>query len=90
MTQYNTLNVKLSNLQLNKQKFGIKKWQVVTSSHFVDDSNNKNNFLHKFLLTNTQVSKLRKAFRNGSSGNLKLSKTQFYAIEFVGRLSDHY
>ena len=26
MTQYNTLNVKLSNLQLNKLKFVIKKW----------------------------------------------------------------
>ena len=42
------------------------------------------------MLTNTQVSKLRKAFANGSSGNIKLSKTQLYKIGqsggFLGRL----
>ena len=32
------------------------------------------------LLTNTQVSKLRKAFANGSSANIKLSKTQLHKI----------
>ena len=42
------------------------------------------------LLTNTQVSKLRKAFVNNSSANIKLSKTQLHKIwqsgEFLGRL----
>ena len=42
------------------------------------------------LLTNTQVSKLRKAFANNSSANIKLSKTQLHKIgqlgEFLGRL----
>ena len=42
------------------------------------------------LLTNTQVSKLHKAFANGSSAIIKLSKTQFHKIGqskgFVGRL----
>ena len=66
MTQYNTLNVKLSNSQINKLKSGIIK--------IVGDFNNENNFLHKLLVTNTQVSKLRKAFTNKSSANLKLSK----------------
>ena len=41
------------------------------------------------LLTDTQVSKLRKAFRNNSSANIKLSKTQLYKIGqsggFLGR-----
>ena len=32
------------------------------------------------LLTNTQVSKLCKAFANGSSANIKLSKPQLYKI----------
>ena len=32
------------------------------------------------LLTNTQVSKLRKAFANGSSANIKLSKSQLHKI----------
>ena len=32
------------------------------------------------LLTNAQVSKIRKAFGNGSSANTKLSKTQLHKI----------
>ena len=43
------------------------------SSSVVDDSNDENNFPHKLLLTNTQVSKLLKALANGSSANVKLS-----------------
>ena len=60
------------------------------SSNAVGDSNDVNNFSHKFLLTNTQVSKLRKAFANGSSANIKLSKKQLHKIGqsrgFLGRL----
>ena len=41
------------------------------------------------MLTNTQVSKLRKASANGSSANIKLSKTQLHKIGqsggFLGR-----
>ena len=60
------------------------------SSNAVGDSNDENHFLHKLLLTNTQVSKLRKTFANNSSANIKLSKTQLYKIGrsggFIGRL----
>ena len=101
MTQYNTLNVKLSNLQLNKLKSDIKNNTEVnlkTSSNVADDSNDENNFLHKLLLintqvskhrkANTQVSKLRKSFANNFSTNIKLSKTQLHKIgqsgEFLG------
>ena len=79
MTQYNTLNVKLSNLQLNKLKSGIKNGTEVTlylSSNVAGDSNDETNF-PQLLLTNTQVSRLRKAFANNSSANMKLPKTQF-------------
>ena len=42
------------------------------------------------LLTNTQVSKLRKAFTKNSSANIKLSKTQLHKTGetggFLGRL----
>ena len=48
------------------------------SCNVVGDSNDENNFLQKFLLTNTQFSKLRKAFANNSSANIKFSKTQFF------------
>ena len=83
MTKYNTLNVKLSNLQLNKLKSGIKNGTEVTSkssSNVVGDSNDEDNFLHNWLLTNTQVSRLYKAFENGSSANIKLPKTQLQKI----------
>ena len=36
------------------------------------------------LLTNTQVSKPRKAFANGSSANIKLSQTQLHKLEQSG------
>ena len=66
MTQYESLNVKLSNSQLNnKLKSEIKNVTEVTvklSSKVVGDSIDEDNFLHKLLLTNTQVSKLCKAF----------------------------
>ena len=45
------------------------------SSHVVGDFNDETNFLHKLPLTNTQVSRLRKAFVNCSSSNKKFSKT---------------
>ena len=48
------------------------------SSNIVNDPNDENTFLHKLLITNTQVSMLRKAFSNGSSANIKLSKTQLH------------
>ena len=50
MTKYKTLNVKLSNSQLNKFKLGIKNSTKVTlnlPSNVVVDSNNETNFLHK-------------------------------------------
>ena len=68
MTQYNTLNVKLSNLQLNKLKSAIKNGTEVIlslSSNLMGSSNDETNFPHKLLLTNTQVSKIHKAFANG-------------------------
>ena len=56
MTQYNTLNVKLSNSQLNKLKSGIKNDTEVNlklSAKVAGNSNDENNFSHKLLLTNT-------------------------------------
>ena len=79
MTQYNTLNLKLSNSQFNKLKSSIKNGTEVTlnlSSNLIENSNDETNFLHKLLLTNTQVSKIRKVFTKCSSANIKFSKTQ--------------
>ena len=65
MTQYNSLNVKLSNSQLNKLKSAIKNETEVVlrlSSNMIGD--NETNFPHKVLLTNRQVANLCKAFAN--------------------------
>ena len=93
MTQYNTLNAKLYNSQLKKLKVRIKnntEGNLKFSSYVVGDSNDENNFPHKFLLINTQVSRLRKAFAHNSSTNIKLSKTQLHKIGrsggYLGRL----
>ena len=83
MTQYNALNVKLSNSEIKKLKPGIKNGTEVTlkiSSNVVSDSKDENNFPHMLLLNNTQVSRLRKAFANDSSANINLSKTQLNKI----------
>ena len=83
MTQYDTLKVKLPNSQFNKLKSGIKICTEVTlklSSNVVNDSNGENNFLHESLLTDTQVLKLSKAFANGSSAIIKLSKAHWHKI----------
>ena len=91
ITQYNSLNVKLSNSQLNKFKSAIKNETEVVlrlSSNMIGD--NETNFLHKLLLTNREVSNLRQAFANHSSTDLKLSKTQLSKMMqsggFTGRL----
>ena len=58
MTQYSTLNIKLSNSQVNKLKSGIKNGTEVTlklSSNVVGDSNYVKNFMQKLLLTNKQI-----------------------------------
>ena len=77
MTQYNSLNMKLSNSQLNKLKSAIKNETEVVlrlSSNMI--GNNETNFPHELLLTDRQVSNLRKSFANNSSADIKLSKTQ--------------
>ena len=91
MTQYNSLNIKLSNSQLNKFKSAIKNETEVVlrlSSNMIGD--NETNFPHKLLLTNRQVSNLRKAFANHLSADIKLSKTQLSKMiqsgGFLGRL----
>ena len=77
MTQYNSLNVELSNSQLNKFKSATKNETEVVlrlSSNMIGD--NETDFSYKLLLTNRQFSNLCKAFANHSSADIKLLKTQ--------------
>ena len=60
MTQYNTLNIKLRNSQLNKLKSVVKNGTEVTlnvSSNLIGNSNDETNLSRKLLLTGLQVSK---------------------------------
>ena len=92
MTQYNkSLNVNLSNSQLNKFKLAIKNETEVVlrlSSNMI--GYNETNFPHELLLTNRQFASLRKAFANNSSADIKLLKGQLSKMiqsgEFLGRL----
>ena len=79
--------LKLSNSQLIKLKSIIKNGTEVTlnfSSNLIGNSNDETNFPHKWLLTDTEVSKIFKAFANGSSANVKFSKTQLFKIKQSG------
>ena len=76
MTQYNSLNVKILNSQLNQFKSAIKNEVVIRlSSNMICD--NETNFPHKLLLTNKQVSNLHKAFVNHSSTDINYQKLNY-------------
>ena len=93
MTQYNSLNVKLSNSQLNKLKSAIKNetdFVLRLSSNMVGNSGDNTNFPHELLLTNRQVANIRKAFANSLSTDIKFSKAQLSKMiqsgAFLGKL----
>ena len=93
MTQYNRVNVKLSNSQLNKVKSVIKNENDVVirlSPNMIGDSNDETNFPHELLLTERHISSIRKAFSNNSTIDIKFSKTQLSKMRqsggFLGKL----
>ena len=67
MTQYNKLNTKLSNSQLNKLKSAIKNETdavIRLSPNMIGNSNDETNFPHELLVTDRQDSSICKAFSN--------------------------
>ena len=89
MTQRNSLNVKLSNSQLNKLKSAIKNGTDVIlrlSSNMVDNSDDEIKFSHKLMLTNRQILSLRKAFNKHTSADIKFSKSQLTKMQKGGFL----
>ena len=89
MIEYNKVNVKLSNTQLKKLKDQLKDNTGTTlriSSKMFDG----NDLPHELLLTTRQKTKLRNAFNNNISADIKLSKAQINKISqsrgFLGSL----
>ena len=84
MTQYNSVNVKLSNSTLEKLKSAIKNKTGVILILSINKIGKDERLLHTLLLNYTQVSNSRKSFVNNTPANAKLSKTQI-SLNF----SDH-
>ena len=83
MTQYNRVNKKLSNSQLDQLKAAIKNENdgvIRLSPNMIGNSNDQTTFSHELLLTHRQVSNIRQAFSNNSSVDIKFSKTQLSKI----------
>ena len=75
MAQYNEVNVKLSDSQLNILKSPPKNQTGVTLRMDIKIFEG-NNLLHELLLTTRHKTSLRNAFENIMSTDMKLSKTQ--------------
>ena len=79
MVEYSKVNVKLLDTQLKKLKTAVKNKRGTTlrmSLKMVDE----NDLLHKLLLTTRQKTKLRNAFNDNMSTDIKLSKAQISKI----------
>ena len=86
MVEYNKKNVKLSNTQLKKIKTAVKN-KTGTTLRINLKMFNGNNLPHELLLTTRQKTKVRNAFNNNMSTDLKLSKAQISKIiQFGGFL----
>ena len=85
MVEYSKVNVKLSNSQLNKLTTAAKNETRVTLRMNVKMFNG-NNLPHELLLTTRPKTKLRKAFENNMSTDIKLSKVQISKTRLLGSL----
>ena len=79
MVEYNKINVKLSDTQLKKLKTAFKN-KTGTTLRIRLKMFNGNNLPHELLLTTRQKTKVRNAFNNNMSTDLKLSKAQIFKI----------
>ena len=79
MVEYNTVNAKLSNSQLNKLKSAVKNNEGTTLRRN-GRMFNSGNLPHELLLTTRRTTKLRNAIANNMSTDIKLSKAQIYKI----------
>ena len=89
MVQYSEVNAKLTDTQLKKLKTAVKNKTGTTlwmSLKMFDG----NDLPHELLLTTRQKTKLRNAFNNNMSTDIKLSKAQSSNIIQSGRFLGYY
>ena len=79
MVEYSKVSIISSDTQLNKLKTAVKNETGATLRMYIKMFNG-NNLPHELLLTTRQKTKLRNAFENKVSSNIKLSKTQMSKI----------
>ena len=79
MVEYSKVNVKLSDTQLKKLKNAVKN-KTGTALRISLKMFNGSDLPHELLLTTRQKAKLRNAFSNNMSTDLKLSKPQISKI----------
>ena len=79
MVEYGKVNVKLTDTQLKKVKTAVKD-KTGTTLRMSLKMFNGNDLPHELLLTTRQKTKLRNAFNNNMSTDLKLSKAQISKI----------
>ena len=79
MVEYNKVNTKLSDSQLNNLKTTIKNQTGVTLTMNIKMFNG-NNLSHELLLTTRQTTKLKNASKNNMSIDIKLSRAQISQI----------
>ena len=75
MVEYNKINYKLTNVQLNKLKKAVKSNEGATLRLGIKNFN-KDELPHELLLTTRQNTKLRNAINNNFATDIKLSKAQ--------------
>ena len=79
MVEYTIVNVKLSDSEIKKLKDAVKN-NTGTTLRISLKMFNGNDLQHKLLLTTKQKTKIRNAFNNNMSADLKLSKPQINKI----------
>ena len=79
MVEYSKINVKLTDTQLKNLKAAVKN-TTGTTLRIHSKMFDGNNLPHELLLTTRQKAKLRNAFKNNASTDIKLSKAQISKI----------
>ena len=89
MVEYTKVNVRLSDSQIKKLKDAVSN-NTGTTLRISLKMFNGNNLLHELLLTTRQKTKIRNAFNNNTSSDIKFCKAQINKIiqsgGFLGKL----